>query len=179
MYQRRKGKERTRNRKRRKNSRKRRLSKKRQNQIRKPGSRWLFLAGSTQKKNTDEILLHVRGHPRYWDKKSLDKRVNKGLPFTVIYWLVCPLFSFLVFLPFTNTSFLLDWSGYARITKPRCSGNELKICSTYFKVIVMGREGGDSNRQRVFIREGRLIHTHHRGRGVYWKTGVYLRADVN
>lgn len=100
MYQRRRGKGRTRNPKRRKNPRKRRLSKKRQNRIRKPGSRWLFLARSAQKKNTDEIILPVRGHPGYWDKQSLDKRVNKGLPFTMIYWQFFPLFSFLVFLPF-------------------------------------------------------------------------------
>ena len=98
MYQRRKGRGRTRNRKRRKNPRKRRLSKKRQNQIRKPGSRWLFLARGAQKKNTDEIILHVRGHPGYCDKESLDKGVNKGLPFTVIYRQLCPL-CFLSFYP--------------------------------------------------------------------------------
>lgn len=83
----------------------------------------------------------------------------------MIYSQFFPLFWFLVFLPFTNTSFLTDWSGYTRITKPRCLGDELKICSTYFEVIVMGSGGRASNIQRAFIREGRLTQTYHRGRG--------------
>ena len=91
----------------------------------------------------------------------------------MIYWQFCPLFSFLVFLPFTNTSFLTDWSGYTRITKPRCSGDELKICSTYLEVIVMGSGGRASNIQRAFIREGRRWYKHTIVEGVvYWTTGV-------